>query len=105
MAEATRTSNRNTELGDRACFCAACGWARRYYPGVAEPPLACPHCEAPVVRACPHCAADILSVMATDCDVCGETLRAAEANGVRIRRPRRLPLAPQHAAGSDSCGG
>ena len=34
----TRTKNRNTELGDRACFCVSCGWARRFYPGVVEPP-------------------------------------------------------------------
>ena len=89
----TRTKNRNTELGDRACFCGTCGWARRYYPGVIEPPTTCPACEGAVVSACPACACDILSVMAVECDECGAALRAPEANGIRIHRPKRLPTA------------
>lgn len=100
----TRTKNRNTELGDRACFCASCGWARRYYPGVVEPPDACPACDASVVSACPGCGADILSVMAVECDECGHALREPEANGVRIHRPKRLPMA-RAAQSSDAPGG
>ena len=98
----TRTKHRNTELGDRACFCIVCGWARRYYPGVVEPPEECPTCEAAVIAACPGCQADILSVMAVECDVCGDALRAPEANGVRIHRPKRLPMANPPQA-SDAC--
>ena len=89
----TRTKNRNTELGDRACFCVACGWARRYYPGVVEPPEQCPSCDGAIVSACPACDVDILSVMAVECDECGAALREPEANGVRIHRPKRLPMA------------
>lgn len=111
MAESeqrTRTRSRNTELGDRACFCVACGWARRYYPGVVEPPDACPACDGAVIAACPACGTDILSVMAIECDECGEALRAPEANGVRIHRPKRLPMAratqdPGAASGPGSC--
>ncbi len=113
MAESearTRTKNRNTELGDRACFCVSCGWARRYYPGVVEPPAECPTCDGRVVSACSSCGADILSVMAVECDECGEALRAPEANGLRIHRPKRLPMAraQQDAAtgsGPGSCQG
>ena len=104
----TKTANRNTELGDRACFCVACGWARRYYPGVVEPPQECPACEAAVVSACGACGTDILSVMAVECDECGEALRAPEANGLRIHRPKRLPMAspaqqPSAPSGPGSC--
>lgn len=89
----TRARNRNTELGDRACFCVSCGWARRYYPGVVEAPTTCPSCADTVVSACPSCDEDILSVMAVDCDLCGVALREPLANGVRIRRPRRPRVA------------
>lgn len=100
----TRTKHRNTELGDRACFCVSCGWARRYYPGVVEPPEECPSCQAAVIAACPSCAEDILSVMAVECDVCGEALRSPEANGVRIHRPKRLPMANPTQAGDAPAG-
>jgi hypothetical protein len=100
----TRTKHRNTELGDRACFCVSCGWARRYYPGVIEPPDECPTCERAVISACPSCDEDILSVMAVECDVCGEALREPEANGVRIHRPKRLPMASP-AQASDAASG
>ena len=104
----TRTKNRNTELGDRACFCIACGWARRFYPGVVEPPDACPTCEGAIVSACPSCGIDILSVMAVECDECGAQLRDPEANGLRIHRPKRLPMAreaqdPAAPSGPGSC--
>ena len=99
----TRAEHRNTELGDRACFCIACGWARRYYPGVVEPPTTCPACDGDIVATCGSCGADILSVMAVECDECGEALRAPEANGVRIHRPKRLPMArADQAAGAPS---
>src|SRR4051812_3489384 len=89
-----KRASRNTELGDQACFCSACGWARRFYPGVVEPPDACPDCASPVVSACPGCGESILSVMAIECDVCGVELRSGtSAGGVRIRRAKRLPLA------------
>ena len=107
MAESesrTRTKHRNTELGDRACFCAACGWARRYYPGVIEPPVECPACAGTVVAACPSCGEDILSIMAVECDVCGSSLRDAEVNGVRIHRPKRLPMARAEQAAEASSG-
>ncbi len=102
----TRAEHRNTELGDRACFCASCGWARRYYPGVVEPPAECPACDGEIVAACASCGADILSVMAIECDECGEALRAPEANGVRIHRPKRLPMArTNQAAGTTGAPG
>lgn len=94
-AAAERTRSRNTELGDRACFCSECGWARRFYPGVVEPPSDCPSCSARVVSACAQCGADILSVMAVQCDECEAQLRAPDVSGgVRIRRSPRLPLTP-----------
>jgi hypothetical protein len=104
----TRTKNRNTELGDRACFCIQCGWARRYYPGVVEADTTCPSCDGTVISACPACGIDILSVMAVECDECGSALRAPEANGVRIHRPKRLPMAraaqsPDTPSGPGSC--
>ena len=103
-----KTANRNTELGDRACFCGGCGWARRFYPGVVEPPAQCPVCDGSIVSACPGCGQDILSVMAVECDICGAALREPEVNGVRIHRPKRLPMArtgPAPAApGSSSPG-
>lgn len=94
----TRTSNRNTELGDRACFCSGCGWARRYYPGVVEPPEECPACAGTVVQGCAACGEDILSIMAVECDMCGAALREPEVNGVRIHRPKRLSLADRRQA-------
>lgn len=100
----TRTKHRNTELGDRACFCVACGWARRYYPGVVEPPSECPACEGAILSACRACGVDILSVMAVECDECGEALRAPEANGVRIHRPKRLPMARREQAADAASG-
>ena len=104
----TRTKNRNTELGDRACFCAGCGWARRYYPGAVAPPTECPDCAGEIVVACPGCGEDILSIMAVECDVCGASLREPEANGVRIHRPKRLPMAratqsPDAPSGPGAC--
>jgi hypothetical protein len=102
-AATERTRNRNTELGDRACFCESCGWSRRFYPGVVEPPESCPHCEARVVSSCPSCGLDILSVMAIECDECGSQLRAPAVGDVRIRRPKRLPLAQvEQACGCDT---
>ena len=85
-------ASRNTELGDRACFCRDCGWARRYYPGVVEAPTECPACAGTVVSACPSCGESILSIMAIECDVCGAQLRESQVNGVSIRRAKRLPV-------------
>jgi hypothetical protein len=92
-------ASRNTELGDRACFCTVCGWARRYFPGVVEAPTVCPDCDGAVVSACPECNESVLSVMAVDCDVCGAALREKITTaGVTVRRPKRLPLANQPPA-------
>lgn len=45
------------------------------------------------MAACPSCRTDILSVMAVECDVCGEALRTPENTaGVRIHRPKRTSL-------------
>lgn len=97
--------NRNTELGDQACFCVSCGWARRFYPGVIEPPAECPSCAKRVVSSCSACGETIISIFAVDCDVCGANLRAPSVAGdLRIRRsPRRLPLVPTEPSG-DGCG-
>ena len=86
-------ASRNTELGDRACFCVSCGWARRYMPGAVEPATTCPACDADVISACHACGADVLSIMVVDCDLCGVNLRDRLASGaVQIRRSKRLPL-------------
>lgn len=96
-----KRASRNTELGDRACFCASCGWARRFYPGVVEPPAHCPDCDGAVISACPGCGESVLSVMAVECDVCGAELRPNQnAAGLPIRRPKRLPLANPTTPGS-----
>lgn len=88
-----KRGTRNTELGDQACFCSSCGWARRFYPGVVEPPYACPDCDSAVVSECPGCHESIMSVMSVRCDLCDAELRPAQVAGMAIRRSRRLPLA------------
>lgn len=93
MAAMHERASRNTELGDRACFCVSCGWARRYMPGAVAPPSTCPACAADVISACPSCGTDVLSIMVVECDVCGAALRDRLAGGVvQIRRAKRLPM-------------
>ena len=80
----------NTNLGDSASFCVDCGWARRYMPGIVEPPAECPACGGSVLSACPGCDAPIGSIMAVECHACGSALRDPHASGaVRIRRGGR----------------
>ncbi len=90
-------ANRNTELGDQASFCVACGWARRFYPGVVEAPTECPDCGSEVRHDCPACHEPVLSVMSVECDVCGESLRSGQVAGMQIRRAKRLPVVPPSA--------
>jgi len=91
------------ELGNRAAFCAGCGWGRRFLGGVpAELPESCPDCGQPVIAECPSCSAVITSLMQITCAGCGEALRDAEFFGRPIRRkPER------HAGIAEviACGG
>jgi hypothetical protein len=88
-----RKRRNNSQLGDQACFCVECGWARRFYPGVIEPPAECPSCAGVVISACPSCGESILSTFAVECDACDATLRGRAVHGVPIRRGKRLPVA------------
>ena len=76
------------ELGNRAAFCARCGWGRRFLAGArVDVPGSCPDCGQPVIAECPGC---------------GEALRDAEFFGRPIRRkPER------HAGIAEviACGG
>ena len=91
------------ELGNRAAFCAGCGWGRRFLAGVAaDLPATCPDCGQPVIAACPSCAEGVTSLMQITCSGCGEALRDPEFFGRPIRRkPER------HAALSEAiaCAG
>jgi predicted amidophosphoribosyltransferase len=93
---------RKDELGNRAAFCAGCGWGRRFLGGIpAELPETCPDCGQPVLAECPACAEGITSLMQITCSACGEALRDAELFGRPIRRkPERhagVGAAPQCA--------
>jgi hypothetical protein len=78
---------RKDELGNRAAFCAGCGWGRRFLAGVpVELPESCPDCGQPVIAACPSCDEGITSLMQITCSACGEALRDAEFFGRPIRR-------------------
>jgi hypothetical protein len=78
---------RKDELGNRAAFCAGCGWGRRFLAGVpVELPESCPDCGQPVLAACPSCGEGITSLMQITCSGCGEELRDAEFFGRPIRR-------------------
>jgi hypothetical protein len=79
---------RNT-LGHWSAFCAACGYAQRYFEEFEhELPVACPHCGGPFMSRCPSCGARFASAFAVDCETCGALLRAADLHGVRIRKDR-----------------
>lgn len=93
---------RKDELGNRAAFCAGCGWGRRFLAGVpAELPERCPDCGQPVLAECPACAEGITSLMQITCSACGEQLRDPDFFGRPIRRkPERhvvLASAPECA--------
>ena len=94
---------RKDELGNRAAFCAGCGWGRRFLAGMpVELPESCPDCGQAVIAACPSCDESITSLMQITCSGCGEALREAEFFGRPIRRkPER------HAGIADapSCAG
>ncbi len=78
---------RKDELGNRAAFCAGCGWGRRFLAGMpVELPERCPDCGQPVIAACPACGEGITSLMQITCSGCGEALRDAEFFGRPIRR-------------------
>ena len=78
---------RKDELGNRAAFCAGCGWGRRFLAGVpVDLPDSCPDCGQPVIAACPGCGEGITSLMQITCSGCGEELRDAELFGRPIRR-------------------
>jgi len=111
---------RKDELGNRAAFCAGCGWGRRFLAGVpVELPETCPDCGQPVLAACPSCDEGITSLMQITCSACGEALRDTEFFGRPIRRkPERhakVVEAPSCAgeaaaafaepAGAPSCAG
>jgi hypothetical protein len=75
------------ELGNRAAFCAGCGWGRRFLGGMpVELPESCPDCGQPLIAECPSCSAGITSLMQITCAGCGEALRDAEFFGRPIRR-------------------
>jgi len=92
---------RRDELGDRAAFCAGCGWGRRFLgDDTTVVPAACPDCGGRVLAACPACEAPIRSLMAVTCASCGSALRAPELFGRPIRRkPER------HAQQAPACAG
>ena len=94
---------RKDELGNRAAFCAGCGWGRRFLAGVpAELPETCPDCGGPVLAECPACTAGITSLMQITCSACGEQLRDPDFFGRPIRRkPERhaVPGAAPQCAG------
>ena len=92
---------RRDELGNRAAFCAGCGWGRRFLAGVpVELPEQCPDCGQAVIAACPACGEGISSLMQITCEGCGEALRDTEFFGRPIRRkPER------HAAPAPQCAG
>jgi predicted amidophosphoribosyltransferase len=94
---------RKDELGNRAAFCAGCGWGRRFLAGVpAELPESCPDCGQPVLAECPACAEGITSLMQITCSACGEALRDAEFFGRPIRRKPERHAAP---AAAPECAG
>jgi hypothetical protein len=49
-------------------------------------PAACPACGGELLHRCPACSAPFSSAFAVECEACGGPLRAAELNGVKIRR-------------------
>ena len=85
-ADWLRDERRKT-LGDWVSFCAACGFAQRYFDeSEGELPEACPQCGGDMCSRCPECDARFSSVFAVECEACGAKLRPAEAFGTPIRR-------------------
>ena len=99
---------RRDELGNRAAFCAGCGWGRRFLAGVpVDLPESCPDCGEPVIAACPSCGEGITSLMQITCSGCGEALRDAEFFGRPIRRKpeRHAGIGEAPSAEAPSCAG
>ena len=81
---------RRRTLGDWVALCPTCGHAQRYFEeSEREVDLGCPTCGGTIVSRCSGCDARIASVFATECEECGEMLRAPTGFGVRIRRAAR----------------
>jgi ribosomal protein S27E len=81
---------RRRTLGDWVALCPACGHVQRYFAeSEGELPAACPSCGGELRSRCPSCGARVASAFAVECEACGAGLRAAEAFGVRIRKPGR----------------
>jgi len=77
-------------LGDWAAVCLQCGYAHRYFDeSEDELPPSCPQCGGELRSHCPACGARFSSVFAVECEACGESLRAGELHGVKIRKPPR----------------
>jgi hypothetical protein len=91
------------ELGNRAAFCAGCGWGRRFLAGLpVDLPEHCPDCGGVVIAACPACGEGITSLMQITCSGCGEALRADALFGRPIRRKAERHAAP---ASAPQCAG
>ena len=85
-ADWLREERRNV-LGHWTAFCLDCGAARRWFEEFEdELPDRCPSCGGPLLHRCTSCSAPFSSTFAVDCEACGEPLRPAELNGIRIRR-------------------
>ena len=86
---------RKDELGNRAAFCAGCGWGRRFLAGRAGRAArrAVPTAAQAVIAACPSCGEGITSLMQITCSGCGEALRERRvlrpADPPQARAPRR----------------
>jgi predicted RNA-binding Zn-ribbon protein involved in translation (DUF1610 family) len=77
---------RNT-LGHWSAFCAACGYAQKYFEELEhELPAACPQCGGELVSRCPSCDARFASAFAVECERCGRALRSPELFGTQIRK-------------------
>ena len=95
---------RKDELGNRAAFCAGCGWGRRFLAGVpVELPASCPDCGQPVLAECPACAEGITSLMQITCSACGEA--AARRGVLRPADPPQARAPRGHGRVAPECAG
>ena len=78
---------RRDTLGHWSAFCAACGFAQRYFEENEDDlPAGCPECGGAFLARCPACDARFASAFVVDCESCGGRLRDAELFGTAIRR-------------------